>query len=141
MAGAAAAAGISIGGPSPDDSGIKKPEVVSQGGSMEMIKDSQSAMKKFGKSLGGLFGKKKSEAPEAPESTPLPPLPSKTPPATGPGAVGSKNDNVLSTSMPPPPTSSKPGGGPVPREQGQGPQPAAGQEGTFSLGENQQGSI
>jgi len=146
MAGAAAKAGINIGGPSPDhpdpdESGIKKPDVVSQGGSKDIIKSSEGTMKKFGKSLGGLFGKKKSKESEVSETTPLPPLPSQTPASSGPGALGSKNDNILSPSMPPPPKSSKPGSGPVSGEQAQGPQPAAGQEGTFSLGGDQQGSI
>jgi len=141
MVGAAAKAGINIGGPSQDESGIKKPDVVSQGGSKDIIKSSESTMKKFGKSLVGLFGKKKSKELETSETTPLPPLPSQTPASSGPGVVGSKNDNILSPSMPPPPKSSKPGGGQVQGEQGQGPQPAAGQEGTFSLGENKQGSI
>lgn len=134
--------GLKIGG----DSDIKKPEVVSQGGSRDIVIGPQGAMKKFGASLGNLFGKKKDnetskpEAPAAPPTAPTPP-PAIPKPQTG-GVSGSKNDNVLSTSMPLPPVSNKPGAGsPVPENRNSGPTPAAGNEGAFALGDDKQGRL
>lgn len=124
--------GLKIGG----DSDIKKPDVVSQGGSRDVVGTAGSAVKKFGESLGNLFSKKEEEGNEMDRGISIP--------STAPSGA-TRNDNVISPNMPSPPKSNKPGAGDeVSSSEKEGPKPAAGHEGhkgSFSLGKEQQGNI